>query len=133
MEAYLSACLRSESLASPCADRMDRQAHCWISTCRTTRAGAGARRWRVFRLLAIMTAGGNAFDERINKFNRSMNRGYKLSRWFTKEFGSTQCQAITQCDFSDTTGVSNYVEGQLNAKCKTIAGKVAEKVQTILG
>lgn len=80
-----------------------------------------------------MTAGGNAFDERINKFNRSMNRGYKLSRWFTKEFGSTQCQAITQCDFSDTTGVSNYVEGQLNAKCKTIAGKVAEKVQTILG
>jgi hypothetical protein len=87
---------------------------------------------RVIRLLAIMTAGGNAFDERINKFNRSMNRGYRLSKWFVKEFGSTQCQAITQCDFSDTTGVSNYVEGELNSKCRTIAARVAEKVQTIL-
>jgi hypothetical protein len=28
MEAYLSACLQSESLASPCADRMDRFATC---------------------------------------------------------------------------------------------------------
>ncbi len=87
---------------------------------------------RVIRLLAIMTAGGYAFDERINKFNRSMNRGYRLSRWFVKEFGSTQCQAITNCDFSDSTGVSDYVEGDLITKCKTIAGKVAEKVQTIL-
>ncbi len=87
---------------------------------------------RVIRLLAIMTVGGNAFDEKINKFNRSMNRGYKLSRWFTKEFGSTQCQAITQCDFSDTTGVSHYVEGGQIPKCRMIAGKVAEKVRTIL-
>jgi hypothetical protein len=87
---------------------------------------------RVIRLLAIMTAGGNAFDERINKFNRSMNNGYRLSKWFVKEFGSTQCQAITQCDFSDTKGVSNYVEGELITKCKTIAGRIAEKVQTIL-
>jgi hypothetical protein len=28
--------------------------------------------------------------------------------------------------------VSKYVEGELNTKCKTIAAKVAEKVQTIL-
>ena len=87
---------------------------------------------RVIRLLAIMTAGGNAFDERINKFNRSMNRGYRLSKWFAKEFGSTQCQAITQCDFSDMTGVSNYIEGDRITKCRTIAAKVAEKVQEIL-
>ena len=87
---------------------------------------------RVIRLLAIMTAGGYAFDERINKFNRSMNRGYRLSRWFMKEFGSTQCQAITHCDFSDSTGVSDYIEGDLIARCKSIAGKVAEQVQTML-
>jgi len=87
---------------------------------------------RVIRLLAIMTAGGNAFDERINKFNWSMNRGYRLSKWFVKEFGSTQCQAITQCDFSDSTGVSNYVDGDLITKCRTIASRVAEEVQTIL-
>jgi Putative redox-active protein (C_GCAxxG_C_C) len=87
---------------------------------------------RVIRLLAIMTAGGYAFDERINKFNQSMNRGYRLSKWFVKEFGSTQCQAITQCDFSDSKGVSNYIEGDLITKCRTIAGKVAEKVQMML-
>jgi hypothetical protein len=84
---------------------------------------------RVIRLLALMTVGGNAFDEKINKFNRSMNRGYKLSRWFTKEFGSTQCQAITNCDFSDITGVNNYIEGDCITRCKQIAEKVAEKVQ----
>jgi hypothetical protein len=87
---------------------------------------------RVIRLLALMTFGGNAFDERINKFNRSMNNGYRMSKWFVKEFGSTQCQAITQCDFSDTTGVSNYIGGEQITMCRTIAGKVAEKVQTIL-
>ncbi len=87
---------------------------------------------RVIRLLAIMTVGGNAFDEKINKFNRSMNRGYKLSRWFTKEFGSTQCQAITHCDFSDPKGVSNYIEGGCITRCKQIAEKVATKVQTMI-
>jgi C_GCAxxG_C_C family probable redox protein len=84
---------------------------------------------RVIRLLAIMTAGGNAFDERINKFNRSMNLGYSLSKWFMKEFGSSQCQAITQCDISDPEGVSNYIESDQITKCRTIAGKVAEKVR----
>jgi C_GCAxxG_C_C family probable redox protein len=87
---------------------------------------------RVIRLLAIMTVGGNAFDEKINKFNRSMNSGYKLSRWFTKEFGSTQCQVITHCDFSDLTGVNNYIEGDCIAKCRQIAEKVAVKVQTMI-
>jgi hypothetical protein len=87
---------------------------------------------RVIWLLTLMTVGGNAFDERINKFNRSMNRGYRMSKWFVKEFGSTQCQAITQCDFSDKAGVSNYVEGLQITRCRTIAGKVAEKVQMIL-
>ena len=89
-------------------------------------------RLRVIRLLAIMTVGGNAFDEKINKFNRSMNRGYKLSRWFAREFGSTQCQAITHCDFSDPTGVNHYIEGDCITRCKQIAEKVAAKVQTMI-
>jgi hypothetical protein len=84
---------------------------------------------RVIRLLAIMTAGGNAFDERINKFNRSMNRGYRLSRWFVKGFGSTQCQAITQCNFAESTCVRKYIKGKMIKKCKMMAGNVAEKVQ----
>jgi hypothetical protein len=87
---------------------------------------------RVFWLLTLMTVGGNAFDEKINKFNRSMNRGYRMSKWFRNEFGSTQCQAVTGCDFSDPAGVSNYIEGQQVEKCRTIAGRVAEQVQSIL-
>jgi hypothetical protein len=87
---------------------------------------------RVTWMLTLMTVGGNAFDERINKFNRSMNRGYRMSKWFVNEFGSTQCQAITQCDFSETIGVSNYIEGNQVTKCRMIASKVAEKVEAIL-
>ena len=85
---------------------------------------------RVIRLLAIMTAGGNAFDERLNKFNRSMNRGYRLSKWFVRNFGSTQCQAITQCDFSTPEGVRKFIDGDCVSNCKTIAKWVAEKVQS---
>ena len=54
-------------------------------------------RLRVIRLLAIMTVGGDAFGDHLNKFNPSMNRGYRLSRWFANEFGSTQCRKITGC------------------------------------
>jgi hypothetical protein len=89
-------------------------------------------RLRVIRLLAIMTVGGNAFDEGINKFNRSMNRGYQLSKWFRNEFGSTQCQAITGCDFSDSKGVSDYVDGDRITKCRAIGCQVAEQVQLLL-
>ncbi len=89
-------------------------------------------RLRVIRLLAIMTVGGDAFDDRLNKFNASMNRGNRLAKWFANEFGSTQCRAITGCDFADAAGVSKYVEGDLIAKCRTIACQVAEKVRELL-
>jgi hypothetical protein len=79
-----------------------------------------------------MTFGGNAFDERINKFNRSMNAGYRMSKWFVKEFGSTQCLAITGCDFSTMTDVDRYIKTNCIPRCRMIAEKVAEKVQEIL-
>ncbi len=87
---------------------------------------------RVIRMLAIMASGRNAFDEGLNKFNQSMNRGYRLSRWFGREFGSTQCQSITQSRFSEAAGVSNYIESDCANRCRGIAGKVAEKVQMML-
>ncbi|HSB66515.1 MAG TPA: C-GCAxxG-C-C family protein [Anaerolineales bacterium] len=87
---------------------------------------------RVIRLLAIMTVDGNAFDDKLNKFNHSMNLGYKLSKWFTREFGSTQCQAITQCDFADPAGVDNFIgSGGIN-HCKQITEKVADKISLML-
>jgi hypothetical protein len=87
---------------------------------------------RVIRLLYRMTTGGDAFDEKINKFNRPMNAGYRLSKWFTKEFGSTQCRAITGCDFSTEDGVNKYIDSNSVSKCKLIAQMVAEAAQKSL-
>jgi hypothetical protein len=89
-------------------------------------------RLRVLRMLTIYTAGGNWADDGLNKFNRSMNRGHRLSEWFVQEFGSTQCRAITQSDFSSQSGVSRYVDGDCITRCRTITGRVAEKVQEML-
>ncbi len=61
-----------------------------------------------------------------------MNAGYRMAKWFVKEFGSTQCQAITQCDFSTQAGVSKYVETGCVTKCREITEKVAGKVQKTL-
>lgn len=87
---------------------------------------------RVIQMLMRMTFGGNAFDEKINKFNRPMNAGYRMSKWFRQEFGSTQCRAITGCDFSTQAGVSKYIESNCVARCSEIAAEVAEKVQETL-
>ncbi len=89
-------------------------------------------RLRVIRLLAIMTVGGDAFDDRLNKFNPSMNRGHRLSRWFASEFGSTQCRKITGCDFADSQGVARYIESDQLTKCRAIGCRVAEQVRTVL-
>ncbi len=87
---------------------------------------------RVIRLYAIMTAGGDAFEEGINNFNTTIQRGDQLAKWFVKEYGSTQCRAITQCDFSNPEGVRKYMEDDHITRCKGMAEKVAEKVKQIL-
>ena len=85
--------------------------------------------WRVIKMLAIMTVDGNAFDDRLNKFNHSMNMGYKLSKWFTKEYGTTECRAITGCDFASPAGVDKYIGDDFTARCQQIAKATAAKVQ----
>jgi C_GCAxxG_C_C family probable redox protein len=89
-------------------------------------------RLRVIRLLAIMSVGGDAFDDGLNKFNPSMNRGFRLSRWFASEFGSTQCRKVTGCDFADPSGVSRYIDEDQVSRCRTIGCKVAEQVQALV-
>ncbi len=84
---------------------------------------------RVVRLLARMTFGGDAFDDSINKFNRTMNAGHHMSKWFAREFGSTQCRAITRCEFSTPAGVNRYIENDWVTRCAEIAAMVAEHVQ----
>jgi hypothetical protein len=84
---------------------------------------------KVVRMLYRMTTGGDAFDEKINKFNRPMNASYRISRQFTKKFGGTQCQAITGCDFSTDEGVHKYMESGCVTRCRLIAEWVAREIQ----
>ncbi len=87
---------------------------------------------RVIRMIAMMGMGGDALADGVNKFNKPMNTGYRMSKWFRREFGSTQCMAITQCDFSCPEGVTKYIESDCVTRCRTIAEMVAVIVQNIL-
>ncbi len=87
---------------------------------------------RVIRMLATMIAGGNALADHMNKFNRVMNIGNRMSKWFKNEFGSTLCAEVTQCDFSSLGDVHRYIEkGSVNS-CKIIAEKVAKQAERII-
>jgi hypothetical protein len=88
-------------------------------------------RLRVLRMIGLMAVGGDAFADDRNAFNRTMNLGHRLSRWFAGEFGSTQCRTITGCDFATTAGVRAYVEGGQVAWCIDIAQRVARRVGEI--
>jgi C_GCAxxG_C_C family probable redox protein len=87
---------------------------------------------RVIRMLATMIAGGNALADHMNKFNRLLNIGYRMSKWFTKEFGSTLCHEITQCDFSCLGDVHRYIDKDSVNTCKNLAEKVANQVRRII-
>ena len=87
---------------------------------------------RVVRMLATMIAGGNALADHMNKFNRLLNIGHRMSKWFKKEFGSTLCREITQCDFSSLGDVLRYIENGSVTTCKNIAGKVAVQAERII-
>jgi len=87
---------------------------------------------RVLRMIVLMKTGGNAFADHINKFNGVMNLGNSLARWFIAEFGDTQCQAITGCDFSSPAAVRRYIETDGLARCREIAEKVADQVLGLL-
>ncbi len=87
---------------------------------------------RVIRMVATMLVGGNAFDDRMNKFNRIMNIGNRMAEWFTKEFGSTLCNAVTQCDVASVKDVDQYIEKGSVATCMTITEKVARQVEKII-
>jgi hypothetical protein len=87
---------------------------------------------RVVRMLATMIAGGNALADHMNKFNRLLNIGHRMSKWFKKEFGSTLCSEITRCDFSSLEDVRHYIENGSLSTCKIIAEKVARQAEMII-
>ena len=87
---------------------------------------------RVIRMLATMIVGGNALADHMNKFNRLLNIGHRMSKWFKKEFGSTLCREVTQCDFSSLGNVHRYIEMDTVTTCKVIAEKVARQAERII-
>jgi hypothetical protein len=90
-------------------------------------------RLRVLRMIATMAVGGDASRDELNAFNHSMNQGHRLCQWFTREFGSTQCRAITDCDFSTVAGVERYVGSNTVARCRAIAYRVSARVGDMIG
>jgi len=87
---------------------------------------------RVARMIATMAVGGNAFADELNAFNRVMNRGHELSEWFEAEFGSTQCRALTGCDFASTADVDEYLDRDGTADCARRARRVVERVSAMV-
>jgi hypothetical protein len=87
---------------------------------------------RVIRMLVTMIAGGNALADHMNKFNRILNIGYRMSKWFRQEFGSTLCHEITQCDFSSLGNVHRYIGNNSVNTCKIISEKVARQAEMII-
>lgn len=87
---------------------------------------------RVARMIATMALGGDAFADDLNEFNRVMNLGHELSRWFEGQFGSTQCRDLTGCDFSSRRDVATYIDRDGTAACTRLAQQVAEHVSTVI-
>ena len=87
---------------------------------------------RVARMIATMAVGGDGFADELNAFNGVMNVGYELSEWFEAEFGSTQCRALTGCDFASTADVDDYIDRDGTADCARLARRVAEHVSVMV-
>ncbi|HEU4382115.1 MAG TPA: C-GCAxxG-C-C family protein [Anaeromyxobacteraceae bacterium] len=87
---------------------------------------------RVLRLIGTMAVRGDAFAEELNAFNRAMNRGHDLAKWFRASFGDTQCRAVTHCDFSTLAGVRRYIDEDCVTRCDGIAREVALQVRGIV-
>jgi hypothetical protein len=87
---------------------------------------------RVLRMIGTMAMGGDPFGDDMNRFNRIMNIGRRMSKRFVNEFGSTQCYEITQCDFSRMVDVMKYTESGCITRCAGIAERVAGMVGSLL-
>src|SRR5512146_1322390 len=89
-------------------------------------------RARVLRMIGTMAIGGNALADELNAFNPVMNLGHNLATWFKGEFGSTQCRALTGCDFGSSAGVREYIATDGTARCTEIAQRVAARVAQLV-
>jgi hypothetical protein len=77
---------------------------------------------------------GNTKEEWLVRMTAGLPGGIckRMSNWFTKEFGSTLCREVTQCDFSSLGNVYRYIEKDSVTTCKIIAEKVARQAERII-
>jgi hypothetical protein len=83
-------------------------------------------------MIATMALGGDAIADDVNAFNRTVNLGHDLARWFEGQFGSTECRTLTGCDFASADGVHAYIEHDGTADCARIARLVADRVTDMI-
>ena len=83
-------------------------------------------------MIGTMAVGGDATADRVNAFNPVVNLGHKLAGWFGEEFGSTQCRALTGCDFASAAHVRDYIAHDGAASCMRIAQRVAARVADLV-
>jgi hypothetical protein len=88
-------------------------------------------RLRVLRQVATMAVRGDAFADDRNAFNRAMNRGHDLARWFAGRFDGIGCRELTGCDLDTLDGVRAYVEGDTVAHCAEMARQVAAEADRL--
>jgi hypothetical protein len=88
---------------------------------------------RVAKMNRMLRNGSNeAMNEEINNFNRSINLGEELGRWFRSEFGHTSCYDIWGYDFSKIKDAESYISGQCMKQCDYITKKLAQKVNMLV-
>ncbi|MFM2417990.1 MAG: hypothetical protein RL385_2713 [Pseudomonadota bacterium] len=95
-------------------------------------AGSEQSPWRVLRMVGRMAVGGDAFADDLNAYSRAMNRGHALSTWFEKQYGSTQCRALTRCALCSAKGAEDYVASGSVMRCRAMVEGVAAQVRTMV-
>jgi hypothetical protein len=83
-------------------------------------------------LLGLRHARDPSIADERNAFNRAMNRGHGLARWFAGRFGSTRCRELTGCDFDTVAGVHQYIESDCATRCGLMAREVETQVHRIV-
>jgi hypothetical protein len=83
-------------------------------------------------MIGTMAVGGNAFADELNAFNPVMNLGHELAAWFKGKFGTTQCRALTGCDFASPADVRDYIATDGTARCTELARRVAARVADLV-
>ena len=98
-----------------------------------TKFGASKDKFsRVMKLMRMMKKNEDYNKENLNNFHKAMMISKDFGKWFEKEFGSSQCKEITQCNFSSCDDIDNYISNKKLNNCRKIVSKVSEKIEEIL-